>query len=99
MKKGIHPQYHDNVKIKCVCGAIFKAGSTLPEINVEICSNCHPFYTGKQKLVDTAGRVDRFKTRAEKQIKAAAARKGKKVKKAKAQAKKSKIEEDNKDKK
>ncbi|OGD65615.1 50S ribosomal protein L31 [Candidatus Berkelbacteria bacterium RIFOXYA2_FULL_43_10] len=65
MKKGIHPQYYDDAKIKCACGAEFVVGSTVKEMHVEICSNCHPFYTGKEKLVDTAGRVDKFKERVE----------------------------------
>ena len=60
MKKGIHPKYED-CKITCACGNVIETKSTLKEISVEICSNCHPFYTGKQKLVDTAGRVERFK--------------------------------------
>jgi len=63
MKKGVHPQYYQAAKIKCACGKTFTIGSTKPEINVEICSNCHPFYTGKEKLVDIAGRVERFKAR------------------------------------
>ena len=88
MKKDIHPKYYNDVTMKCACGASFKAGSTLPEINMELCSNCHPFYTGKQKLVDTAGRVDKFKARTAKQAEVAAVRKGKKSKKAKAKAKK-----------
>lgn len=62
MKKGIHPKYYD-LEIKCSCGATYPTRSTLPEIRVEICSNCHPFFTGKQKLVDTAGRVERFESR------------------------------------
>lgn len=62
MKEGIHPNYGPAV-IKCACGAVFETGSTKETINVEICSKCHPFYTGKQKLVDTGGRVDRFKKR------------------------------------
>lgn len=65
MKTGIHPTYHDDAQIICVCGAVLKVGSTRKEINTEICSQCHPFFTGKQKLVDTAGRVDRFKKREE----------------------------------
>ncbi|MCT4592287.1 MAG: 50S ribosomal protein L31 [Candidatus Gracilibacteria bacterium] len=60
MQKGIHPDYHDG-QIACVCGASIKVGSTKPEINTEICSQCHPFFTGKQKLVDTEGRVQKFK--------------------------------------
>jgi len=63
MKKDIHPKYNDDAKIKCACGAEFKVGSTEKEISVEICSACHPFFTGKEKLVDTAGRVDKFKMR------------------------------------
>ena len=60
MKEGIHPNYGPAV-IKCACGAVFETGSTKQSINVEICSKCHPFYTGKQKLVDTGGRVEKFK--------------------------------------
>jgi large subunit ribosomal protein L31 len=65
MKSDIHPRYV-NSRIVCVCGNIIETRSTLPEIHVEICSNCHPFYTGRQKLVDTGGRVERFKRRAAK---------------------------------
>jgi large subunit ribosomal protein L31 len=60
MKEGIHPKYV-NSKIVCACGNVIKTRSTKPEINIGICSSCHPFFTGKQKLVDTAGRVERFK--------------------------------------
>ena len=62
MKKGIHPDYQ-LTKITCVCGNVIETRSTVKDIHVEICSACHPFYTGKQKLVDTAGRIDRFKKR------------------------------------
>ncbi len=62
MKKEIHPEYFDSTVI-CSCGYTFKTRSTKKELKVEICSNCHPFYTGKQKLVDTGGRVERFKKR------------------------------------
>jgi len=62
MKEGIHPQYGP-ARIVCACGNIVETRSTKPEIHVEICSNCHPFFTGKQKLVDTAGRVERYKKR------------------------------------
>jgi len=66
MKAQIHPQYVDT-KVTCLgCGTTFESKSTMPEITVDICSQCHPFYTGKQKLVDTAGRVDRFKAAREK---------------------------------
>ena len=63
MKTDIHPKYNEKAKVKCVCGNTFTVGSTKPEIDVEICYNCHPFYTGKEKLIDTAGKVDRFKAR------------------------------------
>jgi len=88
MKKDIHPKYFPEATVICACGNTFKIGSTVEEIQVEICSKCHPFYTGKQKLIDTAGMVDKFKARASKQKTASAQRKGKKVKKAKARAKK-----------
>ena len=64
MKKGIHPTYDLKTKATCACGAVFEVGSTLPEIKMEICSQCHPFYTGNEKIMDTAGRVERFKKRA-----------------------------------
>jgi len=60
MKKGIHPKFYDNVKVTCACGESFETGATVPEFKVEICSKCHPFFTGKQKFVDTAGKVDKF---------------------------------------
>ncbi len=66
MKKDIHPTYYKEARIVCVCGNSFTLGATQKEIQVEICSNCHPFYTGKQNLIDTAGRAERFKTRAAK---------------------------------
>ncbi len=59
MKEGIHPKYYQTT-IKCACGNVISTGSTRENITVEICSKCHPFYTGKQKLVDTSGRVDKF---------------------------------------
>lgn len=64
MKKDIHPVYND-VTAKCACGATYVTKSTKDEIKVEVCSNCHPFYTGKQKFVDSGGRVDKFKKRLE----------------------------------
>lgn len=63
MKAEIHPKYYPEAKIVCACGNVVLAGSTVPEIHVEICSKCHPFYTGKQKLVDTARRVEKFQER------------------------------------
>jgi large subunit ribosomal protein L31 len=65
MKKDIHPTYYPNAAARCACGNAVKVGSTRPELKVEICSACHPFYTGKEKLVDTAGRVEKFKQRME----------------------------------
>ena len=62
MKKDIHPNY-EQTAVKCACGAIIETGSTKKDMRVDICSNCHPFFTGKQKLVDTGGRVDRFNRR------------------------------------
>ena len=62
MKEGIHPEYKETT-VKCACGAEHKTRSTKENIRVDICSKCHPFFTGKQKLVDTGGRVDRFKKR------------------------------------
>ncbi len=60
MKADIHPEYSDTT-IKCACGNVLEIGSTKSNIRVEICSKCHPFFTGKQKLVDTAGRIERFR--------------------------------------
>ena len=62
MKSGIHPKYHE-VMVTCACGETFKTRSTNPELRLEICSKCHPFFTGKQKLIDSAGRVERFEKR------------------------------------
>lgn len=59
MKQGIHPEYHD-VEVRCGCGATWTTRSTKKELTLEICSSCHPFFTGRQKLVDTEGRVERF---------------------------------------
>jgi len=59
VKEGIHPKYHE-VEVRCACGATWKTYSTKQELRLEICSNCHPFFTGRQKLIDTEGRVERF---------------------------------------
>jgi large subunit ribosomal protein L31 len=59
VKQGIHPKYH-TVEVRCACGHTFTTRSTKPELHLEICSNCHPFFTGRQKLIDTEGRVERF---------------------------------------
>ena len=72
MKQGIHPEYHE-ITVHCACGDQFTTRSTRKnDLHVEICSMCHPFFTGKQKLVDTAGRVDRFNKRYGKKVEAAA---------------------------
>ncbi|MFH0840389.1 MAG: 50S ribosomal protein L31 [bacterium] len=90
MKKEIHPEYHSNAKVSCACGNNFETGSTQPEIKTELCSNCHPFYTGKQKLVDTARRVEKFqaKIQAKEKIGGAVSKKAKQAKRAKAKASK-----------
>lgn len=92
MKKGLHPQYYNESKVTCACGATFTTGSTLPEIRIELCSACHPFYTGKQKFVDTARRVEKFQDKVSKKTAASATRKGKTVKRAAKVAKKTKTE-------
>jgi len=63
MKQNIHPNYHPSAVMQCACGAKRTIGSAKEEMSVEICSSCHPFYTGKEKLIDTAGRVEKFKAR------------------------------------
>lgn len=65
MKQDIHPTYHDGAVITCACGEKYETGSTVKDVQIEICAACHPYYTGKQKYVDTTGRVDRFKKLAE----------------------------------
>lgn len=64
MKKDIHPNYTQNAKISCACGANYEIGSTQEELQTELCAACHPFYTGKQKIIDTARRVEKFEARA-----------------------------------
>jgi large subunit ribosomal protein L31 len=83
MKKKIHPEYYPNATVTCACGACFSTGSTVKDIRTEICSQCHPYYTGKQKLVDTARRVDRFQRMLEKKT-VAALQRGKKKKRTRA---------------
>ena len=63
MKSTIHPEYHTEAKVNCSCGNTFTTGSTKAELRVEICSVCHPFFTGEQRIVDTEGRVERLKRR------------------------------------
>ena len=65
MKAKIHPKYYADARIICACGNTFTVGSTSPELKIDICSACHPFYTGEQRIVDTAGQVDRFMKRLE----------------------------------
>lgn len=72
MKTAIHPEYIEKAKITCVCGAVYEVGSTVPEIAVELCANCHPLYTGKQKIVDTARRVEKFQAKVTKKAAAPA---------------------------
>ena len=67
MKPEIHPQYHQ-AEVHCACGTTFTVGSTAESIRVEVCSNCHPFYTGTQNIVDTAGQVERFQRRLERSL-------------------------------
>ncbi len=66
MKKDIHPTYYENVVVHCACGNEFITGSTKKEIKVEICSACHPYFTGKEKFIDTAGRIEKFERRQKK---------------------------------
>jgi large subunit ribosomal protein L31 len=63
MKQGIHPEYHPEARMVCSCGAVYTTGSTKPELRVEICNQCHPFFTGEQRIVDTEGRVERLRRR------------------------------------
>ena len=82
MKKDIHPAYYTNAKITCACGNSFITGSTQKELKIELCSACHPFYTGKQKLVDSTRRVEKFQAKVDAQKEIAKTRKGKKAKRA-----------------
>ena len=86
MKNDIHPEYTEKAKISCACGAEYVVGSTLPEIQVELCAACHPFYTGKQKILDTARRVEKFTTRATKKVAAPVSKAAKAAKRAAAKA-------------
>lgn len=63
MKAKIHPTYYNDAKVTCACGKTFTTGSTKKELKVEVCSQCHPFFTGERRVMDTAGRVERFKRR------------------------------------
>ncbi len=66
MRANFHPKWFEQAKVTCACGNTFTVGATMPEISIEVCSNCHPFYTGQMKYVDTAGRVDAFRAKLEK---------------------------------
>lgn len=72
MKEKIHPKFYEDAQVTCSCGNVFTTGSTRKTVKVELCSACHPFYTGSKRMVDTAGRVERFKQRYGKEAKAAA---------------------------
>ena len=87
MKPTIHPQYYNDAKVVCACGVTFTTGSTVKEMHTEICSQFHPFYTGKQKLLDTAGNVDKFKKRTAAAATTKASAKPKKERKARASKK------------
>ncbi len=82
MKKDTHPKYYPKAKIACACGNTLTTGSTQELVKTELCSACHPFYTGKQKLVDSARRVEKFQAKMEAKNKVSKVRKGKKVKRA-----------------
>lgn len=88
MKKDIHPEFNEDCVVTCACGNTFKTGSTLKEIRIELCDQCHPFYTGKQKFVDTARRVEKFEERAKKQTGKTVSKKVKKAVKKAAKSKK-----------
>ena len=87
MQSDIHPQYFPKAIFKCACGKTWTGGATMPEISVEICSNCHPFYTGKSKHIDTRGRIEKFTKRMEKGQAIAHAKSPKRARKPRAAAK------------
>jgi large subunit ribosomal protein L31 len=80
MKKDIHPNYTVAAKISCACGATYEIGSTSEKLQTELCAACHPFYTGKQKIIDTARRVEKFQTRASKMVEEKTGKKAKATK-------------------
>ncbi len=88
MKKAIHPEYHEDATIVCACGHKSTVGSTVKELRVELCSACHPFYTGKQNMVDTARRIEKFAQRTDKHEAKASTQGSKKTKLAKRTAQK-----------
>ena len=83
MKAQIHPTYHTQAKVVCACGNTFTTGSTQEEIHVEVCSACHPFFTGQMRFVDTAGRVDKFKDRLANSVKKVSKKEKRSIKKQK----------------
>lgn len=83
MKADIHPTYHANATVTCACGHVFTTGSTVQDLRVELCSTCHPFYTGKQNFVDTSGRIEKFAAKAQASAAKASTSQGKKAKAAK----------------
>jgi len=88
MKKSIHPKYYPDAKVTCTCGNNFTTGSTIPEIKVEICSSCHPFFTGQSRFVDAKGRIDKFE---EKRAAGVAYLKAKKAKSSKTRSRVSRL--------
>mgnify|MGYP001182236951 CR=1 FL=1 len=80
MKKDIHPEYFTKAVIKCACGSKYEVGSTRENIQIELCANCHPFYTGKQKIIDTARRVEKFEKRLTKKAEEITGKKAKRTK-------------------
>lgn len=94
MKKDTHPEYHEDATVTCACGNKIKVGSTQEKIDVEICSNCHPFYTGDDQLLDTAGRAEKFEKRRKSAKEKEKAKKGKKKKSSKSKEKEDKTEKE-----
>lgn len=92
MKKEIHPEYYKAAAVHCACGATFTVGSTLKKVEIEICSACHPFFSGADKVIDTAGRVEKFKNR---RLKAGTETKPKKKTVVKAKSSRAKVNDDN----
>lgn len=94
MKKDTHPEYHEDATVTCACGKKHKIGSTQENIEVEICSNCHPFYTGEDQLLDTAGRAEKFEKRRKSAEEKAKEQKSKKKKSSKSEEKEEKTEKE-----
>jgi large subunit ribosomal protein L31 len=88
MKKDIHPEYHSDATVSCACGNSFTIGSTTQTIETELCSDCHPFYTGKQKIIDSARRVEKFEARASQKDDSTASKSEKRARRAKKQQEK-----------